>query len=176
MNSDDSDCSITPIRYGAVPNSPVHNVSYGRGAEEDTDSDFDIKSPHKKPRTSVARHTSHRRPAQRTTAVNNALAPHVFNDRDDDMVSLGWQGQGEDVLPDGRILPISTDMGSQTDIARSYAMFKESLSWDDSMFTQISEDLFIVHGWNRRRNEATVRFTQFICNMTTNIFRQMYII
>ena len=158
MNSDDdSDCSITPIRYGAIPNSPIHNVSYG-GAEDNTDSDFDIKSPQKKPRISVpASHTSRRRPAQHMSTIRNGAAD-TFDEHDDGMVSPSWQGQDEDVLPDGRILPLSADMGSQTDIERSYAMFKESLAWDDSMFTQISEDLFIVHGWNRRRNEATVRF------------------
>ena len=141
--SSDSEGSVAAISYGNVPNSPVHKIQYRQN--NDSDSDMEIVSLQKKARIFTAPIARKRRNVNPALATSNDVnytldvPPEESSQWIQDMYPL------QDGLPD-RLTSFET----------SYTLFKENLEWDDSMFTQISDTLFIVHGWNRQRKEATV--------------------
>lgn len=163
--SDDSD--VGPVSYGAVPDSPIHSVRYSHA--NDSDSDLDIQSPQKKPRITKAKPCRHQKPLHKKSTEGasiakasdiNASEGRTTDDQDNmgdtaDMEARDWEGWDRDAASEPAVL---VDLPPLTSQERSYSSFVESLEWDDSMFTQMSDELFVVHGWNWRKNEATVCF------------------
>jgi hypothetical protein len=173
--SDDSD--VGPVSYGPVPDSPIQSVRYSRG--NDSDSDLDIQSPQKKPRISKAkpnrRQISQLKKSTEATDMSNSVkvperkAPEGRTaDGWDNMDSAAeieahnWEGWDREAASEPAV---SVDLVQVNGQERLYSSFVESLEWDDSMFTQMSDELFVVHGWNWRKNEATVRLLS-ICMFT----------
>lgn len=146
MSSDDSDTSdISPVIYGSAPNSPVQTIRYRGGEHSDEDI---IPSPQKKPRIYRANARQPPKRQQKTTRTKHDIAEGAQHIEGEEWEAWDYDHTPEPTAP--------VDSTPTPHLEPSYNSFLESLEWDDSMFTQISEELFVVHGWNWRKNEATV--------------------
>lgn len=144
LSDNEASPPVTRVQYASRSPSPVSRVQYAV-------SDDEIVSPQKKKRAYVNPRSAHvRSHAGRHTELPVNLKFTTVAAITDP------PGSGSDHVYD-----TDHELIAETPEVRdnaSYLAFLNALDWDDTMFTPLSSSnrLFVVHGWNASKYEATV--------------------
>lgn len=151
ISSDDDDFApATRIQYASRTPSPIQTVHYAM-------SDDEIISPQKRKRvqvnprkTRVQSEAIHHGPEATAKPKELEIHPITTAGALDSPSNLSddFYDPTPEICAEALAIPENV----------SYLAFLNSLDWDDSMFTPLSNSnrLFVVHGWNNSRLEAMV--------------------
>ena len=164
------------VTYAELPDSPIQKVAY-----EGVFSTGDVMyaTPQRKPR----RPYKDRKWKRQKTSSGRVSSP--IPDNPSPVLEEPWQSSPLEVLD---VEDVSADISKRSDelsmlrtpssdvpsiaveLDNSYTSFVEAVMSDDCSFYQLNQKLFVVNGWNTKKNEASVRPRFYKCTFIIHAY------